>query len=568
MSNKKGFPFLIGADPEFNIISQGNRMDAGGILEDFFDGMDSEEKRKKNIVKESMGFDIGKSGNIGWDGASSTGEIRPEPANTPAGIVNNLRRILLVAGQKLEIFTLTTLSMGAPVGGHIHFQLKDQNKYQKDIHKISRVMSSFFLPILLGENKINIQARLNNGYGEMSDHRVEHPTSKTFEFRTPTAEWMTTPKIACSTLAYLATVFYEATETNGGIDKFDNLILKTKEQGEALQTLALTDFMTLTKKITSDIEKAVKTFKYYPVYKKEIDYILNFRKVLKDKRKVNYDMAVGWGIGGKMNFNKKELMSKKEFVKRALKKDIDENSNLISMPFNNDTQVSTFAKTLTEKIVAFNWHLNKRYFLFGLSKEFSDFVVIDEKGDVKCKSKDFTGLVDLIGVQTYYKKMAQKAANAHRDECSKYREGRINWAEGLVEKNNILAIGIPYNMRIKGDTSSLIKLIYDIEKGKKKIISEGEIIKDLKIGKSNTEKFKIFNAIMEKAKKDGKKSGDSNYQLMLRNQIFSLHDLIERELEQTRDTLNNTTENLSQENPDPTVDLNEAIEEALNETYH
>ena len=55
---------------------------------------------------------------------------------------------------------------------------------------------------MISENKTNLNLRIKQHYGELNDFRIDkHFNYKdgtdgfTFEFRCPSAEWLTTPKI-------------------------------------------------------------------------------------------------------------------------------------------------------------------------------------------------------------------------------------------------------------------------------------------------------------------------------------------------------------------------------------
>ena len=236
--NKREFNFKIGADPEFSIILQNKRIEANRTITEIL-------KTKKEFKALSNGFDLGKHGNIGWDGAAQTGEIRPSAEYSPDKVIKNLREIFNKFGKYMSIFELTTLSQFASIGGHIHFEASGKENTKKQIN-IHTQMASFYLPILMSENKINLSLRLKQGYGTLSDFKynellntpvtVEGPegyylTTKkviTYEFRTPSAEWLTTPKIAQATLAYLAVIYNEIINNPKNIKNFQNILLKSK----------------------------------------------------------------------------------------------------------------------------------------------------------------------------------------------------------------------------------------------------------------------------------------------------------------------------------------------------
>ena len=71
---KREFPFMIGADPEFLMFHGAKAVDAKAVLTEFL-------KNKPTILSAQAGFKIEGVGEIGWDGASSTGEIRPDASS-------------------------------------------------------------------------------------------------------------------------------------------------------------------------------------------------------------------------------------------------------------------------------------------------------------------------------------------------------------------------------------------------------------------------------------------------------------------------------------------------------
>ena len=90
LTSKKEFPFKLGADPEFSIMLKDNRIPADRILNILF----------KDLESTGSGFKIKKAGEIGWDGHSLTGEIRPAPANTPRQLVENIRQLFTAMNEK------------------------------------------------------------------------------------------------------------------------------------------------------------------------------------------------------------------------------------------------------------------------------------------------------------------------------------------------------------------------------------------------------------------------------------------------------------------------------------
>ena len=265
--------FKLGADPEFNIELDGKKLDAEATINSLLTG-------KKEFKPCTQGYNIVKFGGIGWDGHSSTAELRPSAEATPQGVVDNIHEILKKFYTLAPSFTLSTLSRYAPIGGHIHFEFVD--KYTKDSGKmnstaqaIHKRLMSFMLPITMGENKVNLMVRLKSNYGEYCspsnsfrvDAKFKKPNGQpgyTYELRSPSAEWLTTPKTARATLAYLACVYNEITNNTKEFNKnYKDIIIRTNSMGNAIQSLALDEYQIMTTAIFNKIKKYIKNFELY-----------------------------------------------------------------------------------------------------------------------------------------------------------------------------------------------------------------------------------------------------------------------------------------------------------------
>ena len=471
----KEFKFTIGADPEFNMEINNKKLNASEAITALLDD-------NSKFQKDSAGYALRdkKAGAIGWDGHSSTGEIRPSPSKSPQEVVENLRAILTEFNKAAPLFELSTLSRTGTVGGHIHFEVSDfhpdrnSNTKMKALHKR---LISLYLPIIMGENKVNLTLRMKGGYGQLCsnsafrvDSKFKYPNGNpgyTYELRCPSAEWLTTPKIANATLAFLGVIFHEIRSNPKKFDKTcKEILVRNDQQGDALQTLAIAEYESLTKTLYSKIKKSIKTFELYEEFKDEINYILNPNKILADKQSANYDIRIGWNLNsiGK-EATKKQILSDKSFKKEALKKDLDAISKFVKISYNDDINVETFAKTLAKRSIAFNWNLNKTYFLFGIRKGISDYIVQDENEEIIKGSEQLKTILDKDSVNTLFQRMRDRVGVNH--EVS----SRLNFITGKIEKikENTILIGIPYEKRINDDHKSFIELIYEIEKNKTKI---------------------------------------------------------------------------------------------------
>src|SRR5574337_1545261 len=112
---RKPFPWKIGADPEFSVLLDGRRCNAKTIVEKLV---------IKDKTRSEMGFkSADMKGEFGWDGCQETGELRPNPATSADELTSNIGSILTKTLPLLSIFDFSTLSIYAPIGGHIHFDL-------------------------------------------------------------------------------------------------------------------------------------------------------------------------------------------------------------------------------------------------------------------------------------------------------------------------------------------------------------------------------------------------------------------------------------------------------------
>ena len=102
----------IGADPEFEIINDNDEFVEASYL---FGEMNDE---------------------IGFDGHSATGELRPKPDRSPLGLTRNIKRLVrrlnsmqCMSGSKVWVGG----GVNVTTGGHIHFGMKGLNEEAKNI---------------------------------------------------------------------------------------------------------------------------------------------------------------------------------------------------------------------------------------------------------------------------------------------------------------------------------------------------------------------------------------------------------------------------------------------------
>lgn len=471
MQTEKKFSFKIGADPEFNLVMQNKKVDAHRTIE-----FSMANKPNLKRTEDNMGFEIKNFGNIGWDGSDTTAEIRPKPANTPQEVINNINQILKETSPYINMFDMSTISELGPIGGHIHFEVpKGENWGNEKRNSIHRKMSSFYFPILLSENKTNLNLRIRQGYGSLKDHRIEkkfnYPDGRdgfTYEFRCPSAEWMTTPKLATATLAYMAVIYHEILHKPRSFSKYSDVIYKSDKQGDALQTLAIMEFNLLTNQITNKIKKYIKNFEMYEHYKDEIDYLFHQKKVIKDKISASYNINIGWNLNkDSLQPTKKEiLMSKNKFKKITKSQDLDEIKKVINIYSNNDTNVALFTETLKDRISAFKWKLKNNYFIFGIRKGINEIISKNITGDYLAGKEIIKTTSDKEAIDNLFARMELK----FRPERCATRTSNffIDFKTGKPKNTNssLILIGLPYEMRIAENIKPFLELIWNIEKDK------------------------------------------------------------------------------------------------------
>lgn len=466
--SKKEFKFKIGADPEFNLVMQGRKIDAQQTLEFALKG-----KKNMKFIQGKMGFDINDFGNFGWDGQSSTAEIRPKAANTPQELIKNIEGILKEVSQHINLFDVSTTSEFDPIGGHIHFEVpKGESWSNEKRNALHRKMSSFYLPVLLSENKVNLNLRIRQGYGSLKDNRIQKMFSYpdgtdgfTYEFRCPSAEWMTTPKIALATLSYLAVVYHEIINKPRSFGKYSDIIYKSDKQGDALQTLAIMEFNLLTRQIMSKTKKYIKNFAMYEHYKDEIEYLFHPEKILKDKSMAEYNLKIGWKLGKNSQQPKKKdiLISKNRFKQIIADKNLDDIKKVMNIHSNDDTNVILFTEALKDRISAFNWKLKNNYYIFGIRKGINEIVIKNFSGDFLAGNNLIKTTSDLDTMDNLFARMQDKfqanGSSSGKNIIIDFKTGKPK----NINSTSIL-IGLPYEMRIKEDIKPFLESIWNIEK--------------------------------------------------------------------------------------------------------
>jgi hypothetical protein len=444
----KPFPFTIGADPEFTILIGNRRVNAGSFIPNLFE--------KSGFERKNDGFNVQNKVNVGWDGCSSTGEIRPSPSPYPSVVVDNLRTGLQALTKNLSIFDLNTTSKRASIGGHIHFLIQPNNTSNTN-RQIHRCLAAFYLPLLLADDVVDLNLRSKSGgYGSINDFRVEaHSGATTFEFRVPSAEWLTTPKTAEATLTYLATVYNEIIkDPKAFASKYKEIVWTKEEQASALQDMILSNYIGPIENVFKKIQKAIKTFEYYEENKTLIDYCFRPKQVLLDKNNVNFNIIDGWNLHSKAP-TKRQILNNKVASLKAKNINMDLFSETVTIYTNPELNIEVFANELKKRVLAYNWKLKHSYFLFGMRNGIKDFIVFNKAMEKIYDGGQLTTVMDVHSIEDTFHRMDSRFPTDNLGSAS----------DNAKNKKNHIMIGVPYDMRQNIVLKPFIQLIYDIESG-------------------------------------------------------------------------------------------------------
>lgn len=188
-------PVTLGGDPEFEVIN-----------------LDGDFVPAHEVIS-----DPDRDSPVGLDGASSTGELRPDPSPTPEGLVENLRQCLkaLTEDYLLEGYVFSLKGKHVPLGGHVHFGFEEELSEQI-IRRLCQALDDF----------VGIPLRGTNGSARGSYDRLGAYELKRwgFEYRTPPATYLAHPewarlvyKVAQGVVKTLLKEGYLEYELEGGI---------------------------------------------------------------------------------------------------------------------------------------------------------------------------------------------------------------------------------------------------------------------------------------------------------------------------------------------------------------
>ncbi len=173
----------IGADPEFELClrNSDSLLPADDVLSD----------RDHHKV-------------IGLDGCSSTGELRPDYAESPHDLVENVRELILRFHKEHSGYSMKAGGgLRNSLGGHIHFNVCKLSRRQVD---------ALDAMVSVPYNRLcNMELRRGDGYGRLSDVRSQYHG---VEYRSPSS-WLCDPVIAEAllTMAWCCVLYSKAVET-------------------------------------------------------------------------------------------------------------------------------------------------------------------------------------------------------------------------------------------------------------------------------------------------------------------------------------------------------------------
>lgn len=473
-------PFYVGCDPEVLLFYGTKPLDCKVLLKQQF------KMPSVNCSEESMGWAIDNVGSFGWDGASSTGEIRPNAVKSLDTMVANIETLLKMMVKDIPFVDVTTLSIGSPIGGHIHMDdIKGWGNMSTSTKSlVQKTLATFLLALTSSDHKPSVLFRLQNGgYGQLTDIRWEEKQfARTAEIRGLTAEWLSSPKLTKATFAYVFTVWREMTNNLNKLAK-ESVIIKDSGHASVLQDLMLKDYNFFEKSFIQEIKKLINKFEYYPTFKNEIDFILDTKAVAEEKKRVGWNVRLGWNLAKTENkkLTKSMIVNKKKTI--AGKTEAPQIAEYFNVPYNNDNNVSYFANAISERVAVHNWALQNEYFLFGIKNGFDGYSAMNANNEV------FVIPANQSPSDAYntLQKMKNKAYDHHSLSYVK-----IDPKTGSIRqpKNKLIFIGIPFKDRQELNFKPMLELIWLIENNKIKA-------KNIESFPVNKNSFTIENDIEE-----------------------------------------------------------------------
>jgi hypothetical protein len=472
-------PFKIGADPEFTFVNNNTRYSALEIITKF-----CKNRKNFNADGKHLGYHIDEAGTLGWDGHDSSGEIRPKESDDPKEVTKNIGLLLAEAHKCIPTAEIKTTSLWMSIGGHIHLEGRDyEKKSQKHQKILQRALASLALPLLANENPINVEIRREKGagYGDILDARTN---GVTYEFRTLTAEWITTPEICNATLAYLGVIWNEIYNHPERIEEFAEIIAKTDQQIRALQEIIIDEYGALTDGLMNRIKKHVRKFELYEQFKSECEFIFDIKKIKEIKEKYEFDVVRGWKFQEKINGTQipkiKELLNEKMTQEKLKDINLDEVINYVQIFWTNERNMEKVARKIGDTVIAWEWNLKNRYFLIALPKGIPSAIIMNGKNE-------FLSGIEMVKTQADHAKVKEimTIAKTHFERKEEFKRTSINLKQGKTEtdEQRSVIIGIPYKTREENEgLKEILTLIHQHENNAlKNVILENAKDMDLPI---------------------------------------------------------------------------------------
>lgn len=453
--NGKRFPFGLGADPEFSLVSQGSKLHARDAFCRMFARIVTSGNTQQMAIKGA--------GSIGLDGHDATAELRPDPADTPQGLARNIGRLLKEVHDAAPFLELRTKSDKGPVGGHMHFQRKNGTG-QETIHRLMPTLALCYLPLLLGEDELDLALRRSTQYGKLLDFRApdrQLGRPRTVEYRAPSAEWMTTPKTATAALSLMAVCWQALTEDRDGAWNGPLARLRSDSGAlAALERMTLSGMGSQLRGTAAAVRSAVRKMPAYGYYRDECELAMNPRKMLSLKRRARWDAARGWRLDRGRKRPDRNSLSSADSQRRAAealgRSRLVRLSPLAAVPYNDDRNVGRYAEALAERIAAQGFKTDRQYFLFGLKRGVPGPIAANHDMELAAGA----GLVRTDEDWKVLKLTLERMRKAHI----------MQKGEPESPKDRIL-VGIPYDERALDesiDTAPMMLTISDIERGRLK----------------------------------------------------------------------------------------------------
>jgi len=309
---------VIGADPEFALIEDGEIQYAGSVPDFAFEG------------------------HLGSDGPLA--EVRPDPATNIKDFVNNIQKVFESDPQRDYIMKYDWIGgcfFNSPdqqrefgVGGHAHIGTPAQlaelfNNGRKSGIKnmvfacLQKVLDEYIsIPMLKIEEKDN-GVRRRHHYGKFGDYRTDHGR---LEYRTLSGMWLVHPELAKYTMGAVKAVshaFFKLAESKDYADKvfmpsnvnknFDAYAMFDQRESDIWKNIEIIKAMgavrpstemidildkgiiNFSKAFISDLKKKFRSLSTYNMYSESIDAFIELSSLpLLQLRKIDKNIKHNW----------------------------------------------------------------------------------------------------------------------------------------------------------------------------------------------------------------------------------------------------------------------------------